>query len=203
LPFSGRCAHLSSICTKIETQQTQSQVLASRLGCVTGLDLATHCRLLLYNRPKYTRLWRWGVLYPLYILAEAAIISTDLAELLGSAIALCLLFPSLPLWGGVLLTASDVLILLAIGDPLRGRPVKMFEWVIGALVSISLFVFFVLPDDAHGLLGARLSRYLSACQSSLRKSRPIGPMPSRAIFPQSLSSRKADYIPRLASSAQQ
>jgi metal iron transporter len=101
------------------------------------LDLATNCRLLLYSRPKNTRLWRWGVLYPLYLLAEVAIISTDLAELLGSAIALCMLFPALPLWGGVLLTASDVLILLAIGDPLRGRPVKLFEWTIGALVSFS------------------------------------------------------------------
>ena len=48
------------------------------------------------------------MLYPLYALAEIAIISTDLAELLGSAIALCLLFPALPLWAGVLLTASDV-----------------------------------------------------------------------------------------------
>jgi metal iron transporter len=75
------------------------------------------------------------VLYPLYALSEVAIISTDLAELLGSAIALCMLFPRLPLWAGVILTTSDVLILLAIGDPLRGRPVKMFEWVIGGLVS--------------------------------------------------------------------
>lgn len=74
------------------------------------------------------------MLYPLYALSEAAIVSTDLAELLGSAIALCMLFPRLPLWGGVLLTAGDVLILLAIGDPLRGRPVKMFEWVIAAMV---------------------------------------------------------------------
>ena len=41
------------------------------------------------------------MLYPLYVLSEIAIISTDLAELLGSAIALCLLFPSLPLWAGV------------------------------------------------------------------------------------------------------
>ncbi|KAK7695123.1 hypothetical protein QCA50_002313 [Cerrena zonata] len=110
------------------------QVLASRLGCVTGLDLASHCRLLLYNRPKHPRLYRWLLLYPLYALSEIAIISTDLAELLGSAIALCLLFPRLPLWAGVLLTASDVLLLLALGDPLGGRPVRPFELLIAALV---------------------------------------------------------------------
>ncbi|TFK56542.1 natural resistance-associated macrophage protein [Heliocybe sulcata] len=115
------------------------QSLASKLGCVTGLDLASHCRLMLYNRPKHTRLYRWLVLYPLYVLAEIAIISTDLAELLGSAIALTLLFPSLPIWAGVLITASDVFILLIIGDPLRGRPVKMFEWLIAVLV-LAVFI---------------------------------------------------------------
>lgn len=102
------------------------------------LDLASHCRLLLYNRPKHTRLYRWLLLYPLYALAEIAIISTDLAELLGSAIALCLLFPRLPLWAGVLLTASDVLLLLALGDPLGERPVRPFELLIAALVRVFL-----------------------------------------------------------------
>ncbi|KAG6333013.1 hypothetical protein ID866_6074 [Astraeus odoratus] len=79
-------------------------------------------------------LWRWGVLYPLYALSEIAIISTDLSELLGSAIALVLLFPSLPLWAGVLLTASDVLLILAFDNPLRSTPVKIFEYLIAALV---------------------------------------------------------------------
>ncbi|KAI5998054.1 smf Mn2+ and Fe2+ transporter [Pisolithus albus] len=110
------------------------QVLAGRLGVVTGLDLASHCRLLLHDRPRHKMLWRWGVLYPLYVLSEIAIISTDLAEMLGSAIALVLLFPSLPLWAGVLLTASDVMLLLAFDNPLRTRPVKMFEYLITALV---------------------------------------------------------------------
>ncbi|TFY83339.1 hypothetical protein EWM64_g668 [Hericium alpestre] len=107
------------------------QSLASKLGIVTGL--ASHCRLLLHDRPKHTLLFRWLGLYPLYALSEIAIISTDLAELLGSAIALTLLFPSLPLWAGTLLTACDVLLILALKDPLRGRPVKMFELIIAAL----------------------------------------------------------------------
>ncbi|KAH6911092.1 natural resistance-associated macrophage protein-domain-containing protein [Coprinopsis sp. MPI-PUGE-AT-0042] len=110
------------------------QILASRLGCVTGVDLAGHSRLLLYNRPKHTLLWRWLGLYPLYILAEVAIIATDLAELLGSAIALCMLFPKLELWHGVLITAFDVIVILAFRDPLRGRPVRMFELLIGGMV---------------------------------------------------------------------
>jgi metal iron transporter len=67
-------------------------------------------------------------------LSEAAIIATDLAELLGSAIALSLLFPKLPLWAGVLITASDVFILLALRDPLGGKPVRLFEVVIAAMV---------------------------------------------------------------------
>jgi metal iron transporter len=75
------------------------------------------------------------VLYPLYALCEIAIVSTDLAELLGSAIGLSLLFPKLPLWSAVLLTGVDVFIFLIIGDPSRtGRPVRLFEAVIIILV---------------------------------------------------------------------
>ncbi|TFY58172.1 hypothetical protein EVJ58_g6581 [Rhodofomes roseus] len=125
-----------------------TQVLATRLGCVTGLDLASHCRLLLHSRPKYTLLWRWLVLYPLYALAEVAIVATDLAELLGSAIALCLLFPSLPLYAGVLLTAADVLILLAVRNPLDGQPVRLFEILIAALVFIVLVCMAVIISKA-------------------------------------------------------
>lgn len=46
-----------------------------------------------------------------------------------------MLFPQLELWHGVLITAADVFILLAFGDPLRGRPVRMFEFLIAGLVS--------------------------------------------------------------------
>ena len=90
---------------------------------------------MLYNRPKHTKLYRWLGLYPLYFLAEVAIIATDLAELLGSAIALCLLFPKLELWHGVLITAFDVVLILAMRDPLRGKPVRMFEFLIAVMVE--------------------------------------------------------------------
>ncbi|KAF7324704.1 hypothetical protein MKEN_00511900 [Mycena kentingensis (nom. inval.)] len=119
------------------------QTQATRLGCVTGLDLASHCRVFLYDRPKHKLFYRRAVLYPLYALSEVAIIATDLAELLGSAIALVLLFPKLELWHGVLITAFDVILLLALRDPLRGTPVRMFEGLIAALV-LAVFVCMII-----------------------------------------------------------
>ncbi|EKM84357.1 hypothetical protein AGABI1DRAFT_67739 [Agaricus bisporus var. burnettii JB137-S8] len=141
------------------------QVLGSRLGCVTGLDLASHTRLLLYNRPKHPRLYRWLTLYPLYVLAEIAIIATDLAELIGSAIALCLLFPKLELWHGVLLTTADVLFILALGDPLRGKPARMFEFFIAAmvlavLICMTIIISRVDVDWGQAFLGYVPSKYV-------------------------------------------
>lgn len=91
------------------------QILSTRLGCVSDYDLAVHCRFALYDRPGPYKLWyRWGLLYPLYLMAEAGIIMTDLAELLGSAIAINLLVPAIPLWACVLLTSLDVFLILMI-----------------------------------------------------------------------------------------
>jgi metal iron transporter len=98
-------------------------------------------------------------LYPLYALCEIAIISTDLAELLGSAIGICLLFPSLPLWSAVLITGVDVFIFLIVGDPSRtGRPVRFFEIVIILLVAVVFICFIMLlvkvePDWPQVFLG--------------------------------------------------
>lgn len=117
------------------------------------VDLATHCRLLLHDRPKHTLRWRWLVLYPLYILAEVAIIATDLAELLGSAIALNLLFPRLPLWAGVLVTASDVLFLLAMRNPLGAQPVRMFEIIVAALVCFMYSLYSAASTETSGMAG--------------------------------------------------
>ncbi|KAG2228491.1 hypothetical protein INT48_001747 [Thamnidium elegans] len=78
------------------------QNLTIRLGTVSGLDLASASK-------KYFP--RWLNLF-LYVLAEIAIIATDIAEVIGSAIALNLLFPGLPLPAGVAITAVDVFIIL-------------------------------------------------------------------------------------------
>jgi metal iron transporter len=112
---------------------------------ISFLDLASHCRLLFYNRPKHKMLYRWLILYPLYALAEIAIICTDLAELLGSAMAIIMLFPKVPLWAGVLITASDVLVILFVGDPLRNRPVRIFELLIAGLVRFLFIYYFEGP----------------------------------------------------------
>jgi manganese transport protein len=77
------------------------QALAARLGIASGRDLAQACRDS-YSRPTTWALW---------LLCELAIAATDLAEVIGSAIALNLLF-GLPLIWGVCLTALDVLIVL-------------------------------------------------------------------------------------------
>jgi manganese transport protein len=79
------------------------QTLAARLGVVTGKDLAQACRDF-YPKP---------LVIPLWLLCEVAIIACDLAEVLGAAIGLKLLF-GIPLIFGVLITALDVLLLLAL-----------------------------------------------------------------------------------------
>ncbi|HYZ83772.1 MAG TPA: Nramp family divalent metal transporter, partial [Bryobacteraceae bacterium] len=77
------------------------QTLSSRLGIVAGLDLAQACR---ESYPK-------PVSYALWILCEIAIAACDLAEILGAAIGLNLLF-KIPLLTAVLLTAADTLLIL-------------------------------------------------------------------------------------------
>src|SRR3954468_19384500 len=77
------------------------QTLSSRLGIVTRRDLAQACR------DEYPR----SISYVLWILCELAIVACDLAEVLGAAIGLNLLF-HLPLLTGVLVTAADTLLIL-------------------------------------------------------------------------------------------
>src|SRR5580765_4874508 len=77
------------------------QALAARLGIASGRDLAQACRDS-YSKPATIALW---------LLCEVAICACDLAEVIGSAIALNLLF-GLPLIWGVCLTALDVLMIL-------------------------------------------------------------------------------------------
>src|SRR6185503_15505197 len=77
------------------------QTLCAKLGLVTQKDLAQACRDY-YKRPAAIALW---------LLCEIAIIACDLAEVVGSAVALNLLF-GIPLQWGVIITAADVLVLL-------------------------------------------------------------------------------------------
>jgi manganese transport protein len=106
------------------------QGLASKLGIVTGRDLAQACRDH-YSKPVGFVLW---------VLCELAIAACDLAEVIGTAIALNLLF-NLPLPVGVAVTALDVLLLLL----LQNKGFRMLEGiVITLLVSVGACFLFEL-----------------------------------------------------------
>ena len=119
------------------------QGLASRLGIVTGLDLAQAVRAS-YSRPVVLMHW---------VLCEIAIAATDLAEVIGSAIALNLLF-GIPLAVGVLITALDVLVVLL----LQNRGFRYLEAVVVTLIATisACFLFEILvshPDPVGVLEG--------------------------------------------------
>src|SRR5882757_5643853 len=119
------------------------QALSAKLGIVTGRDLAQACR------DHYSR--RLSIF--LWVACELAIAACDLAEVLGSAVALNLLF-HIPLLLGVLLTALDVLIVLA----LQGRGFRLIEaFVITLIASIGLCfayeIFFAHPIWREAALG--------------------------------------------------
>ncbi|MBK7403804.1 MAG: Nramp family divalent metal transporter [Phycisphaerales bacterium] len=95
------------------------QHLALKLGIVTGRDLAQACRDH-YSRRTSLALW---------VLCEIAIAACDLAEVIGSAIALNLLF-GLPLLWGVLLTAADVMVVLL----LQAKGFRLLEAIVATLI---------------------------------------------------------------------
>ncbi|MGH7243116.1 MAG: Nramp family divalent metal transporter [Phycisphaerales bacterium] len=123
------------------------QHLALKLGVVTGRDLAQACRDH-YSKPVGFVLW---------ILCEIAIAACDLAEVIGSAIALNLLF-GIPLWIGVCITAADVLLILT----LQYRGFRTIEAVIAALVFTigACFAYEMVASkpDMFGILSGFLPR---------------------------------------------
>ncbi|KAF5392533.1 hypothetical protein D9757_002313 [Collybiopsis confluens] len=70
--------------------------------------------------------------------------------------ALCMLFPNLEIWEGILITAADVLFLLALKDPLHGRPVRAFELFM-AILSSSIVATVAGQAVAEGFLRWRVS----------------------------------------------
>src|SRR6266571_2565980 len=115
------------------------QALSARLGIASGRDLAQACRDS-YSRPATIALW---------IICEIAIAACDLAEVIGSAIALNLLF-GLPLIWGVCLTALDVLIVLF----LQHRGFRYVEALVIALIVLIAGSFAVELWLSHpGMVG--------------------------------------------------
>ncbi len=163
------------------------QSLSARLGIVTRMDLAQACRAL-YGKKAGFALW---------VLAEIAIVACDLAEVLGSAIGLQLLF-GLPLIAGILITAFDTFLLLL----LHGRGVRLLEAFIVVLVTtigvcLALEVFLAKPGVAEvaaglvpslpgegalylamGMLGATVMPHNIYLHSALVQSRRVAPTPA-------------------------
>jgi manganese transport protein len=111
------------------------QSLAARLGIASGRDLAQSCRDH-YSRPVAMMLWA---------LAEVAIAATDLAEVIGSAIALHLLF-GLPIAIGVCLTSLDVLIVLFVQQH-KFRLVEglVVTLILGIAVAFAIQLYYAHP----------------------------------------------------------
>ncbi len=117
------------------------QVISARLGVATGKDLAQCCRDYL---PKWSR-------WPNWISMEIAIGATDLAEALGSAVALNLLF-HIPIAWAIVITAADVLLLLALqgfGMRMIEAVVTVFVATIGVCYAIEIFI---LPQTQPSFL---------------------------------------------------
>jgi manganese transport protein len=165
------------------------QSLALKLGIVTGRDLAQACRDH-YSRP---------VSFVLWVLCEIAIAACDLAEVIGSAIALNLLF-DIPLIWGVCLTALDVLLILLLQH--KGfRYLEAFVIALVATIGVCFAVELVMARPAIaevigglvprseivsnpamlyiaiGILGATVMPHNLYLHSSIVQTRKVGPEP--------------------------
>src|SRR6476469_799849 len=111
------------------------QVIAARLGVVTGKDLAQCCR---DWYPSWTR-------WPSWLFCESAIGACDLAEVLGSAVAINLMF-HIPLLWAVIITGLDVLLLLAL-QHFGMRTIEAIVLLLIATIGVCYFIeIFVLPQ---------------------------------------------------------
>ncbi|EKD19820.1 metal ion transporter metal ion transporter [Drepanopeziza brunnea f. sp. 'multigermtubi' MB_m1] len=101
------------------------QSLCIKLGSVSGLNLAEACRAFL----------PWWLNIFLYIMAETAIIATDIAEVIGTAIAINLLVPQIPLVAGCAISIIDVLLILLFYRPNGSmKGLRAFEMFVASLV---------------------------------------------------------------------
>ena len=134
------------------------QSLCLRLGLATGYDLAQACRQFF---PK----WAYIILY---IFAEIAIIATDLAEVIGSAIALKLLF-GIPLIWGVLITCLNVLVLLFGWGKSNHRIFEVLMLLFVVATASCLFALLAIkpPDFVEVLRGYVPSSIIFTDQNAL------------------------------------
>ncbi|KAK0709586.1 natural resistance-associated macrophage protein-domain-containing protein [Lasiosphaeria miniovina] len=108
------------------------QSLSIKLGTISGLNLAEACRAFL---PPWLN-------YMLYFMAEAAIIATDIAEVIGTAIAINLLVPQIPLPAGCAVSILEVLLILVFYNPSGSmRGLRVFEFFVMLLVLAVVVCF--------------------------------------------------------------
>ena len=158
------------------------QTLSARLGIVAGRDLAQACREA-YPKPVSAALW---------LLCEVAIAACDLAEVLGAAIGLNLLF-HIPLLAGVMLTAADTLLLLWF-QSFGIRAIEAFVLSLVAIIAACFFIeiFWAKPSASElvtglvprlnrdslfvaiGILGATVMPHNLYLHSALVQTRRIG-----------------------------
>ena len=126
------------------------QIISARLGIVTGKDLAQCCRDFL---PAWTR-------WPNYLSCELAIAACDLAEVLGSAVAIHLLFPRISMLVAVVITGFDVILLLS----LQRLGMRLIEAIIlvlvGTIAACYCIEIFVLPQTQPSF--SEMGRWLLA-----------------------------------------
>ena len=125
------------------------QALAARLGIATDRDLAQACRAT-YSRPVNLLLW---------LACEAAIIACDLAEVIGTAIALKLLF-GIPLIGGALIAALDAFLLLL----LMNKGFRFLEAFVIALLIVIATCFAIQISAAAPPVAAMLRGFVPSSE---------------------------------------
>ncbi|XP_042490116.1 metal transporter Nramp5-like [Macadamia integrifolia] len=104
------------------------QSLAAKLGVATGKHLSELCRA---EYPKYVK-------YCLWLLAELSVIAADIPEVVGTAFAINILFPVIPVWGGVIFTGFSTLILLG----LQRYGIRKLEILISILIFVVAACYF-------------------------------------------------------------
>ncbi len=163
------------------------QGLSARLGLASGLDLAQACRAR-FSKPFVIALW---------LLAEVGIAATDLAEIVGSAIGLQLLF-GLPLALGVVVTLLDVFVVLAF-ERAGFRKIELFVVMLLGVIAFSFTAQLIMahPDFAQiarglvptrqilddpqmlyislGILGATVMPHNLFLHSAIVQTRAVGP----------------------------
>jgi manganese transport protein len=159
------------------------QTLCARLGVVSGLDLAQACRTY----------YPWPAVFGLWLLCEVAIVACDLAEVIGSAIALNLLF-GIPMVWGAAITALDVFLVLLLQQyGARRLEALVLVAVLTIALCFAVELWFVQPDwtkvasglkprldgaslyVAIGILGATVMPHNLYLHSSLVKTRRVAP----------------------------